>query len=152
MNDIEIENKILEKLSPYDEISSNKLFLKIKIKISKPRFTKIKNNMINQGWITLREEKTRDFLKRSIFEAPKFDEDDWTNITRINCTNWLKYFIDRKPLFNKKKKIRTKNLKFMLDAYFQELDRQMIVNTRLVNAEALGLIRSSRQDFIRKSV
>ena len=50
----------------------------------------------------------------------------------------------------------------MLDAYFHELDSQMIVCTRLVNAEALGLILSSRskkhqkkcidfvQEFIKK--
>ena len=32
----------------------------------------------------------------------------------------------------------------MLDAYFHELDRQMIVCIRFVNAEALGLITSAR--------
>ena len=37
-----------------------------------------------------------------------------------------------------------------MDAFFQELDRQMIVNTRLVNAEALGLIRSSKARFHQK--
>ena len=38
----------------------------------------------------------------------------------------------------------------MLDAYFHELDRQMIVCTRLVNAEALGLIRPSKSRFHQK--
>jgi len=78
------------------------------------------------------------------FGDKKYDDYDWTEITRINCDTWLKYFKDRKPLFNKKKKVRTKDLKFMLDAYFRELDRQMIVCIRFVNAEALGLITSAR--------
>ena len=68
----------------------------------------------------------------------------------MNCTGYLKFLYDRKPLFTKKNKVRTKNLKLYLDAFFHELDRQMIVCTRLVNAEALGLIRSSKSRMHQK--
>jgi hypothetical protein len=94
--------------------------------------------------------------------SSKYDQEDWTRITRMNCIGFLKFLKDRKPLFTKKGKVRTKLLKLYLKAFFHELDRQMIVCTRLVNAEALGLVgsRTSRyhqkkcvgfvQEFIKK--
>ena len=145
MDDIEIENQILEILSPITPMHSNQLFRKLHV--NKERFTGIRDNMINQNWIHRVEKNGRIYLTRIDFEDSKFKEKDWTRITRINCNTYLKYFRDKKPLFTKNKKIRTKNLKFVLDSFFHELDRQMIVCTRLVNAEALGLIRSSRSKF-----
>ena len=47
------------------------------------------------------------------------------------------------PETSKKKTIILKNRKEILDAFFHELDRQMIVHIRLVNADALGLILST---------
>ena len=148
MDIVELENKILEKLSPIDPKWSNKVYEGLHV--NKARYQRIRDKMIAGGWIHAEKNGRELLLTRINFESAKFDEKDWTRITRMNCSSWLKYFKDRKPLFNKKKKIRTKDLKLMLDAYFHELDRQMIVHTRLVNAEALGLIRSNRSRFHQK--
>jgi len=143
MEDIEIENKILYILSPIDTMWSNQVFRKLGI--NKARFTRIRDKMIDEKWVKAEKKGRNLLLTRLNFEAPKFDEDDWTKITRINCNTFLKYLKDRKPLFTstKNKRVRTKDHKEVLNAFFNELDRQMIVHTRLVNAEALGLIRSS---------
>jgi len=142
MEDYEIENKILNILSPIDPMSSNELFRKLHM--NKARYHRIRDKMIDEKWIKAGKKGRNLLLTRLNFESSKFDDHDWTNITRLNCDTWLKYFKDRKPLFRKNKKIRTKDLKGKLDAYFQELDRQMIVCIRFVNAEALGLITSGR--------
>jgi len=142
MDDIELENKILEILSPIEPTWSNALFRKLDV--NKARYQRIRDKMIDEGWIKAEKKGRNLLLTRANFEDPKYDEHDWTKITKINCDTWLKYFKDRKPLFRKNKKIRTKDLKGLLDAYFHELDRQMIVCIRFVNAEALGLITSGR--------
>jgi len=140
-----MENKILKILPSIEGMWSNQVFRKLNV--SKERYTKIRNKMIDEKWIKVEQKKNRMYLTRLNFEAPKFEEHDWTRISRLNCTNWLKYFKDNKPLFrvrlNKPFKIK-KDQKIMLDAYFHELDREMIVHTRLVNAEALGLILPSK--------
>jgi len=142
MDIVELENKILEKLSPIDPKWSNKVYEGLHV--NKARYQRIRDKMIAGGWIQAEKKGRELLLTRINFESAKFDEKDWTNIARMNCTRWLGYFQNKKPLFNKKKNVRTKEIKMMLDAYFHELDRQMIVCTRLVNAEALGLILSSR--------
>jgi len=142
MEDIEIENNILGILSPIEPTWSNAIYRKLPV--NKARYQRIRDKMIKEEWIKAEKKGRNLLLTRLNFEAPKFKGNDWTDITRINCDTWLKYFKDRKPLFRKNKKIRTKDLKGLLDAYFHELDRQMIVCIRLVNAEALGLITSSR--------
>ncbi len=149
MNDEELQNQILTNLSPIDPIWSNALWRILHV--NKNRFHRIRDMMIKENMIKSEKNGRNLLLTRSDIEtSSKYDQEDWTRITRMNCSRWLKYFKDRKPLFNKKKKIRTKDLKLMLDAYFHELDRQMIVHTRLVNAEALGLIRSNRSRFHQK--
>jgi len=148
MDSIELENKILEILSPIEPKWSNQVFKELRV--NKARYQRIRDRMIEEGWIQVEKKKRELFLTRINFESSKFDERDWTKITRVNCTNWLKYFQSKKPLFNKKKNVRTKEIKNMLDAYFHQLDRQMIVHTRLVNADALGLIRSSKARFHQK--
>ena len=147
MNDIELENKILEILSPFDEMWSNQVFRKVGG--NKANYTIIRDKMIAQNWIKAEKKGRNLLLTRLNFESSKFEDHDWTNITRINCNNFLDYLRDRQPLFTgtKNKKIRTKMLKEILDAFFHELDRQMIVHTRLVNAEALELILSDRASF-----
>ena len=145
MDDIELENKILEILSPIEPKWSNLVYRELQV--NKARYQRIRDKMIDEGWIHAEKKGRELLLTRINFESAKFDEKDWTRITRMNCTRWLGYFQGKKPLFNKKKNIRTKEIKRMLDAYFHELDRQMIVCTRLVNAEALGLIRSSKAKF-----
>jgi len=142
MEDIEIENEILRILSPITPIWSNQLFRKLDV--NKARYQRIRDNMIDEKWIKVEKNRQKLLLTRLNFVEDKFKEHDWTYPTKINCDTWLKYFKDRKPLFTKNKKIRTKDLKFMLDAYFHELDRQMIVCIRFVNAEALDLITSAR--------
>jgi len=147
MEDVKLENDILDTLSPFDPMWSNQVFRKIGG--NKANFTRIRDIMIEEKWIKAQRKGNNLLLTRSIFEEPtKYKEHDWTKITKINCDNWLKYFKDKKPLFNKKKKVRTKNLKMWLDEYFHELDRQMIVCIRFVNAEALGLITSARSRTI----
>ena len=142
MDDIELENKILEILSPINPKWSNQVYSELRV--NKARYQRIRDKMIEQGWIHAEKKGRELLLTRKNFESAKFDEKDWTNIARMNCTRWLGYFQNKKPLFNKKKNVRTKEIKMMLDAYFHELDIQMIVCIRLVNAEALGLILSSR--------
>jgi len=147
MGDIELESEMLGLLSPIDPIWSNALFRKLGG--NKARFQKIRDKMIQAGWIRSEVKNGRMYLTRLNFESSKFEDHDWTDITRENCNNFLDYLRDRQPLFTgtKNKKIRTKRLKEILDAFFQELDRQMIVHTRLVNAEALELILSDRASF-----
>jgi len=148
MEDIEIENEILRKLSPIDPMWSNQLFRKLDV--NKARYQRIRDNMIKQDWIKAEKNGQKLLLTRLNFDDPKFDNHDWTYPTKTNCDTWLKYFQDRKPLFTKNKKVRNKNIKGMLDAYFHELDRQMIVCIRFVNAEALGLITSARARAIQQ--
>jgi len=150
MEDSEIENNLLSILSPVDEMWSNQVFRELHV--NKARYNKIRDKMIDEKWIKAEKKGRNLFLTRLNFESSKFDDHDWTNITRTNCNTFLKYLKDRKPLFNvnKNKNSIRKNKKEILDAFFQELDRQLIVHTRLVNAEALGLIRSSRAKFHQK--
>lgn len=152
MDDLEIQNAILGKLSRFDATWSN--LVHRKLRINKANYTKIRDKMVEEGWIKAEKKKNRLLLTISTFEGrPKYAENDWTKITRINCETFLKYLKDRQPLFTttkKKKIIIRKNKKFILDAFFHELDRQMIVNTRLVNAEALGLIESPRAKYHQK--
>ena len=151
MEDYEIENKILEILSPFNPKWSNQVFREFsalgKFPVSKGRYHRLRDEMIKQEWIKVEKKGQKLLLTRLNFEATKFEEGDWTKITRMNCDNWLEYFKDNKPLFrvrmNKPFKIK-KEIKIWLDAFFHELDRQMIVCIRLVNAEALGLITSTR--------
>jgi len=101
MDDIELENNILGILSPIEPTWSNALYKPLHV--NKARYQRIRDKMIDEGWIHA-EKKGRELLLRRInFESAKYDEKDWTNIARINCTNWLKYFQNKKPLFNKKK-------------------------------------------------
>jgi len=148
MNDADLENQILQILSPVEAKWSNAVFRMLRV--NKARYQRVRDRMIEQVWIKAEKKGRVLLLTRFNFEAPKFNENDWTKTTKVNCNTYLKYFKDRKPLFNKKKKIRTKNLKGILDAFFNELDRQMIVHTRLVNAEALGLVRPALAQFHQK--
>jgi len=130
---------------------SNQVFKTLHV--NKARFTKIKNRMINEKWINSEIKDGKQSLTKINFESPKFDEIDWTEPARKNCTTWLKFLKENKPLFriHKKKPFHIKKQqKMILNAYFYELDKQMIVCTRLVNADALGLIRSSKAKFHQK--
>ena len=160
MGDIELENNILQILSPIDSMWSNQIFMELHVR--KPRFHEIRDKMIDQGWIKAEKKGRELLLTRIDFEAPKFENKEWTNIARTNCNTFLKHMKDNKPLFKirKKKKSLSKDNKTAIDAFFHELDRQMIVCTRLVNAEALGLILSSRSrkyqkkciDFVQEQI
>ncbi len=161
MKDWEAQNHILELLSPSYKMYSNEMFRAFHI--SKPRFHKIRDEMIEEGWIKAEKKKNRLLLSLDSFQFTKYDEPNWTRIAKINCNTFLNYLKDRKPLFTKTKtkKINIrKNRKVALNAFFHELDRQMIVCTRLVNAEALGLVssRTSRYnqkkciDFVREYI
>lgn len=147
MEDIEIENKILEILSPIDPMWSNQLFRKLRV--NKERFTEIRDKMMKEQWVKAEKKGRNLLLTRLNFQSTKFDNHDLARITRINCKTVLQYLKDRKPLFKvtKNKTSIRKNKKDALDTFFHELDRQMIVHTRLVNAEALGLILSGRARF-----
>ncbi len=151
MEDYQIENEILTILSPIEPIHSNKVFSKLRT--DKSRYHEIRDKMIKEKWIKDERKGRNLLLTRLNFEADKFKGNDWTRTTQTNCNNILKFFIKNKPVFrvreNKPFKIK-KALKMHLDYYFQELDRQMIVCTRVVNAEALGLITSTRSKKIQK--
>ena len=114
MDKIELENKILKILSPIEPKWSNLVYSELRV--NKARYQRIRDKMIGEGWIHAEKKGRELLLTRINFESAKFDEKDWTEITRINCTNWLEYFQGKKPLCNKKKNIRTKEIKRMLDA------------------------------------
>jgi len=138
-------------LTQNGSMCSNELFREIRG--NKTRNTKIRKKSTEEGWIKAEKKGRELILTLSNFEADKFKGNDWTRTTQTNCNNWLKYFKDNKPLFrvrmNKPFKIK-KEIKMWLDAFFHELDRQMIVCTRVVNAEALGLITSTRSRKVQK--
>ncbi len=150
MNDGEIQSKILNSLSTIDSTWSNKLARELRV--NKNKYTKNRNKLIEDGLITVEKEQNRMLLKLARFEAKdKYGDYDWTKITRENCTGYLQYLRETKPLFKitKKKKIRiTKNRKLYLNAFFHELDRQMIMCIRFVNAEALGLIKKAQAESV----
>jgi len=150
MDDQQISSKILNSLSTIDSTWSNKLARELRV--NKNKYTKNRNKLIEDGLITVEKEQNRMLLKLARFEAKdKYDDYDWTKITRENCTGYLQYLRETKPLFKitKKKKIRiTKNRKLYLNAFFHELDRQMIVCIRFVNAEALGLITKVQAESV----
>jgi len=150
LKDSEIENKILEILSPSDPVWSNAVFKELHV--NKVRFQRIRDRMIDEEWIGAERNGRNLLLTRKNFEDSRFEGDDWTKITKINCKRFLEYLKNNRPLFkiSKNKKIILKNKKEVLDAFFHELDRQMIVHTRLVNAEALGLILSTRSKLYQK--
>jgi len=144
MDDSEIEAKILEKLTEFGPMWSNKLFRKVGG--NKSRFTRIREKMRDEKWIKADESGRNLLISISKFESSRFAEHDWTQTTRHNCNNYLKFLKENKPLFrvHPKKPFKIKKIqKMYLNAFFHELDRQMIVSIRLVNAEALGLIRSN---------
>ena len=146
-----MENRILEILSPIESTWSNAVFGKLRV--NKARYQKIRDRMIQEKWIKAEKKGRNLLLTRLNFEVLKFESTDWTKIARINCNTYLKSLKDNKPLFkiNKRKPAYIKKQqKMILNAYFHELDRQMIVCTRLVNANALGLIRSSKAKFHQK--
>jgi len=58
-----------------------------------------------------------------------------------------------RPLFEVKKNETytiTEEMKFVLNSFFHELDRQMILHIRLVNAEALGLLKNKDVEYHQK--
>ena len=101
MDNVELENKILEILSPIEPKWSNLVYSKLRV--NKARYQRIRDKMIDEDWIHAEKKGRELLLTRINFESAKFNEKDWTKITRINCTNWLGYFQSKKPLFNKKK-------------------------------------------------
>jgi len=150
MKEAEIENKILKILSPNDPMWSNAVFKELHV--NKARYQRIRDRMIDEKWIGAERNGRNLLLTRKNFEDSRFEGDDWTKITKINCKTFLEYLKNNKPLFkiSKNKKTILKNKKEILDAFFHELDRQMIVHTRLVNAEALGLILPTRSKAYQK--
>jgi len=146
-----MENRILEILSPIESTWSNAVFGKLRV--NKARYQKIRDRMIQEKWIKAEKKGRNLLLTRLNFENSKFENTDWTKIARINCDNYLKSLKNNKPLFRihkRKPPYIKKQQKMGLNAYFHELDRQMIVCTRLVNANALGLIRTSKAKFHQK--
>ena len=97
MEDYQIENEILTILSPIEPIHSNKVFSKLRT--DKSRYHEIRDRMIKEEWIKAEKKGRNLLLTRLNFEAPKFEGKDWTDITRKNCNNYLKFLRDNKPLF-----------------------------------------------------
>jgi hypothetical protein len=139
LSDAELENKILGLLSYKDSKSSNELHREIRS--NKARFTQIRNKMITNEWIRAENRDGRLFLTKNKFESPKFENEEWTNLVRINCEWYLKNLKKYSPICKKiENRFEIKdNLKPALDAFFHQLDRLMIVHTRLAYAENLGL-------------
>lgn len=151
MNDIEIEDKILEILQVTEEISSNEVHRKLGV--NKARYTIIRDKMIKEEWIKLSEKKGRKYLAKTNIYIPKFYDYDPIRIGRINCKTYLESMKTNRPLFkvgkNGKNEI-AEETKMVLNAFFHELDRQMILHIRLVNAEALGLIKNKDMKYHQK--
>jgi hypothetical protein len=139
LSDVELENKILELLSHTEPKSSNQLHREIRA--NKARFTEIRNKMIANEWIKAENRDGRLFLTKNKFESLKFEKEDWTNLTRTNCEWHFQNLKKYSPICKKRKdhfEIKDK-IKPVLDIFFQQLDRLMIVHTRLAYAENLGL-------------
>jgi hypothetical protein len=142
LSDAELENKILELLSYTDPKSSNQLHREIGA--NKARFTQIRNKMIDNEWIKAENKDGKLLLTKHKFESPKFEKEEWTNLVRTNCEEYLKNLKKHSPICKKIEnhfEIKYK-LKPALDAFFHQLDRLMIVHTRLAYAENLGLTTS----------
>ena len=140
LSDAELENKILELLSYTEPKSSNQLHREIRA--NKARFTQIRNKMIVNEWIKAENRDGRLFLTKNKFESPKFEKDEWTDLVRTNCEWYFKNLKKYSPIckkINKHFEIKDK-IKPALDAFLHQLDRLMIVHTRLAYAENLGLI------------
>lgn len=150
MNDIEIEDKILEILQSTEEISSNQVYRKLGV--NKARYTIIRDKMIKEEWIRLSEKNGRKYLAKTNIDIPKFYDYDPIRIARINCKTYLESMKTNRPLFIKKneKYEITEEMKMVLNAFFHELDRQMILHIRLVNAEALGIIKNKDMKYHQK--
>ena len=139
LSDAELENKILELLSYTEPKSSNQLHRETRT--NKARFTQIRNKMITNEWIKAENRDRRLFLTKNKFESPKFEKDEWTNLVRTNCEWYFKNLKKYSPICKKIKEhfeIKDK-IKPVLDAFLHQLDRLMIVHTRLAYAENLGL-------------
>ena len=140
LSDAELENKILELLSYTEPKSSNQLHREIGA--NKARFTQIRNKMIVNEWIKVENRDGRLLLTKNKFESPKFEKEEWTNLVHTNCEWYLKNLKKYSPIckkINDHFEIKDK-IKPALDAFFHQLDRLMIVHTRLAYAENLGLI------------
>src|SRR3989338_5295365 len=139
LSDAEVENKILELLSHTEPKSSNQLHREIRA--NKARFTQIRNKMIDNEWINADNKNGRLFLTKNKFESPKFEKEEWTSLARTNCEWYLKNLKKYSPICKKiKDHFEIKDqIKPALDAFFHQLDRLMIVHTRLAYAENLGL-------------
>ena len=145
MYDSDLQSKIMSYLSPLTATWSNELHRKLNV--NKAHYTKIRNKMIEEGWIKAERYDGRIYLSRIDFEESKFNRKDWTKITLINCNTALTYLRSQKPIFRitkmKKVKINPKS-KSGLDMLLHELDRLLIIHARLVYAQSLGLISSGR--------
>ena len=145
IDNTELESRILGSLSPFDSIWSNALYRKLNV--NKARYTKVRDKMIEQELIKAEKKGGRLHLMRNDFHPSTFDRDDWNKYTMINCNTALEYLKTQRPIFtirkNKNAKIKSK-AKEGLDMLLHELDRFIIVHTRLVYAESLGLIQTSR--------
>jgi hypothetical protein len=145
MDDVKLESMILNSLSLFTPIWSNELHRKLGV--NKADYTRIKNKMIEERWIRSEKREGRHYLTRIDFESSTFDRNDWNKYTLINCNSALDSLKTQRPLFRvtKKKVAKIKrNAKMDLDMLLHELDRFLIVHSRLVYAQSLGLIRSGR--------
>jgi hypothetical protein len=98
--------------------------------------------MIEVGWIRSEKRQGRLYLTRIDFRPSKFDRVDWTSNPLINCSTALVYLKKHRPIF----RITRNGLKIKPEAkeswdmLFDELDKLLIIHTRLVYARSLGLI------------
>ena len=76
MDDRDLENQILEILSPIEAKGSNSVFGMLRV--NKTRYQKVRDRMIEQVWIHAEKKGNVLHLRRMNFEAPKFNENDWT--------------------------------------------------------------------------
>lgn len=149
MDDSQLKSKMMILLSPITSIWSNELHRKLSA--NKARYTRIRNELVDEGWIMVEKREGRMYLTRIDFESSRFDREDWNKYTVINCNSALDSLKTQRPIFRITKKKEAKielNIKMDLDMLLNELDRFLIVHSRLVYAQSLGLIRSGRAKLL----
>ena len=102
MDDVKLESMILDSLSSFTPIWSNELHRKLGV--NKADYTRVKNKMIEEGWIRSEKREGRHYLSRIDFESSMFDRKDWNKYTLINCNSALESLKTQRPLFRITKK------------------------------------------------
>ena len=148
ISDEELENEIVNQTNGIR--SSNEIHQKLNV--GKSRYTRIRDQLIEQGVIKKERIKNRMYLSVINFgyiHPPK----DIVEIPRVNLENYLKNLKKLKPIgiISKNKTQLKSKPKKILDALFWQLDILYAIQTRMIYAQSFGMM-SSRHSSIRQKM